>query len=487
VALGPDIERALEELIFYEEGMKFQSLAVVLAKKRWPDLIACEPKKDLGADAITKPAFSAEGEGKVLACSITAELGKVRDDAQKIKDHYKGIDRLIFATPAAVSNEKGEVWATEIEKDFGYKLAIMSRRDIITPLEDPSNVSLLKNHLGIRVEVEASLAELVEQVRAAASEVNAGWLRRISNRPLIEVRALKLESEGQDSNEVLQLADICEALGQSRRVVLEGPAGRGKTTTLTQIATAQSPTGISLLIDLPAWTESNTGILQFIAGMPQFESRSLDATTLARVGNVEHLSFLLNGWNEVAESDSRHAETALRGLERDFPSAGILVATRTHHLLPPLRGAVRARLLPVTRAERIAYLDNRLGGRAETLRKKLDTDRVLDDLTRTPLFLSEVTSLFVADAPIPSTKLGVLDAVMSLVERSEEHHNALQQAPLAGRARDYLGAVAAQMTMQGRVSIPEDEARSTVRSDRCGQSRSRSGAGDARPRGIYKT
>lgn len=80
VALGPDIERALEDLVFYGEGMKFQGLAVVLAKKRWPDLIAREPKKDLGADAIAKLAFSAEGDGKVLARSITAELGKVRDD-----------------------------------------------------------------------------------------------------------------------------------------------------------------------------------------------------------------------------------------------------------------------------------------------------------------------------------------------------------------------------------------------------------------------
>lgn len=462
MALGPDIGRALEELVFYEEGMKFQSLAVVLAKKRWPDLIACEPKKDLGADAIAKPAFSAEGDSKVLACSITAELRKVRDDAQKIRAHYKGIDRLIFATPAAVSNETGEAWATEIERDFGYKLAIMSRRDIITSLEDPSNVSLLKNHLAIHVEVEASLAELVEQVRAAARDVNAGWLRRISNRPLIELRALRLESEGQASHEVLQLADICEALGQSRRVVLEGSAGRGKTTTLAQIATAPSPTGVSLLIDLPAWTESNTDILQFIAGMPQFQSRSLDATTLAKVGNVEHLSFLLNGWNEVAESDSRHAEIALRGLDRDFPSSGILVATRTHHVVPPLRGAVRARLLPLTRAERIAYLDARLGGRAASLRKRLDTDRVLDDLTRTPLFLSEVTRLFEAGAPIPSTKVSVLDSVMSLVERSEEHQNALQQVPLAGRARTYLGTLATQMTMQGRVSMPEDEARSAV-------------------------
>src|ERR1039458_4602159 len=69
VALRSDIEKALDDLISNEEGMRFQGLAVVLAKKRWPDLISCERKKDLGADAIAKAAFAAEGTGKVLACS----------------------------------------------------------------------------------------------------------------------------------------------------------------------------------------------------------------------------------------------------------------------------------------------------------------------------------------------------------------------------------------------------------------------------------
>jgi hypothetical protein len=73
-----DIESALDENISNEEGMKFQGLAVVLAKKRWPELIACERKKDFGADAIAKAAFCAEGGGEVLACSITATLRKVR-------------------------------------------------------------------------------------------------------------------------------------------------------------------------------------------------------------------------------------------------------------------------------------------------------------------------------------------------------------------------------------------------------------------------
>jgi hypothetical protein len=35
-----DIERALDEVISNEDGMRFQGLAVVLAKEKWPGLIA---------------------------------------------------------------------------------------------------------------------------------------------------------------------------------------------------------------------------------------------------------------------------------------------------------------------------------------------------------------------------------------------------------------------------------------------------------------
>ena len=46
-----DIERALDDLISNEEGMRFQGLAVALAQFRWRELIACERHNDLGLDA----------------------------------------------------------------------------------------------------------------------------------------------------------------------------------------------------------------------------------------------------------------------------------------------------------------------------------------------------------------------------------------------------------------------------------------------------
>ncbi|MCY4388756.1 MAG: hypothetical protein OXC18_16825 [Desulfurellaceae bacterium] len=58
-----DIERALDELTSQEEGMRFQGLAVVLGKKRWPELIAHQRKKDFGLDAYAPASETPEKFG----------------------------------------------------------------------------------------------------------------------------------------------------------------------------------------------------------------------------------------------------------------------------------------------------------------------------------------------------------------------------------------------------------------------------------------
>lgn len=461
--LRTDIERSLNDLMSNEGGMKFQSVAVILAKRRWPDLIASERKSDLGADALAKPAFAAEGEGKVLACSTTAGIDKVRSDAKRIKDNFAGISKLIFATPDTVSNKRGEEWAKEIRRDFGYDLVIMEREDFVTSLMDPLNASLLEPHLGLANPVEPDIQDRLDKVRAAAAEVAAAWTRQMRARFLVSLRALRLERDGKDTDQVLSFDLIERILNESGRVVLEAPAGRGKTTTLIQIAWGHQASGaIAILISLPDWAASGMPILDFIVGMPQFRSVGLTAGDLARVINAQHVSFLLNGWNEIGEAEFRSAERSLRGVERDFPSVGIIVATRSHHIVPPLLGAIRVRLLPLIRSERTAYLNARLGAKADELRQRIETDSALDNLTRTPFVLAEVVSLFEANIPIPNTKLGVLAAVTRLAEQNDEHRNALLQPPLRGHAASYLAELARQMTAKGGVSLLEKDARMAV-------------------------
>lgn len=460
--LRTDVERALDELASQEEGMRFQGLAVVLGKKRWPELIARQRKKDYGLDAYAPASLTPEKIGKGLAASITPTLKKISDDATAAKAHFPDLKMLLFATPAKVGNADRKRWEEEIYRDFDLELHLVEREEVITQMLMPENASLRASFLHLDVNVEPQLADLTERIRRAAGAVTQSWASKTKGYPLIDLAAVRLDPDGSESAEVMSLEQIDMALLQSRRIVLEGSAGGGKTTTLIQLAQHSRLAGIAFIVELPAWTGSRRGILEYIAGMRSFQAEGLTAADLARVQQTEPILLLLNGWNEIAESNSAQANDALRELERDFPSAGIIVATRTHHLTPPLPGALRLRLLRLGRTQRAAYLAARLGAKSAELRGRIERDPSLDELTRTPFVLSEVASLFEAGVDIPSTKIGVLDEVLLLQERRDEHRNALQAAPIYGRQTDYLKALAIEMTRRGAVTLSEADARTII-------------------------
>jgi hypothetical protein len=252
-------------------------------------------------------------------------------------------------------------------------------------------------------------------------------------------------------------------LATGGRLGLIGPAGQGKTTSLVQLGKVHSAEGgVALLIDLPAWASSKLGVLAFVAGMLPFQARAISAADLARVNTAVPFAFLLNGWNEIGESDFPQADMGLRTLDRDFLSAGVIVATRTHHQVPPLMEFRRAKLLPLSRQERRWYLDQRLGVKSGELNLTLDGEPVLDALTRTPFFLSEVAGLFEARIAIPSTRMGIIGAVIRKVEHSEGHRNELEMPPLQGAAHAYLCAIATAMTADCGAILSDSSSRSVV-------------------------
>jgi hypothetical protein len=460
--LRTDIERALDELASQEEGMRFQGLAVVLGKKRWPELIARQRKKDFGLDAHAPASLTPEKIGKGLAASITPALKKISADAKTAKENFPDLKMLLFVTSAKVGNADRKQWEEATQKDHGLELHIIEREEIITLMMMPENASLRASFLHLDIDAGPQIAELIDRTRRAADAVSRTWAAKTKGHPLIDLTAVRLDLNGAESADVLSLEQVDQALSQSRRIVLEGPAGRGKTTTLIQLAQRTRTTGTSFIVELPAWTSSRRGILEYIAGMPAFQAEGLTAADLARVQQTEPFLLLLNGWNEIAESNSTQASEALRELERDFPSAGIIVATRTHHLTPPLPGALRLRLLRLRRVQRAAYLAARLGAKSADLRARVDADPSLDELTRSPFILSEVASLFEAGAEIPVTKIGILAEVLRLQEQRDEHRNALQAAPIFGRQTDYLKALATEMTRRGAVALHEVDARAVV-------------------------
>jgi NACHT conflict system protein len=463
--LRTDITRALGELIENESGTEFQALAVVLAKQKWPELIATERHKDGGLDAYA-PASLADGrKGKGVAASLTAKLKKVKGDAQTAKQNYADLEILLFVTPHKVFSPTATKWAEEVGKACGLGLHVMSREDIVTSLMLPQNAALCGWLPGITVPIEPDEADLLERVRAAVAEEAELWRRRqrMTNRPTISLDAVRLDGSGKETTDTMDIEALRVALGQARRITLEAPGGSGKTTMLVQIATEPSRGGeISFLVDLPAWIHSGRDPLEFIASGTPFRARNITPTNLAQLARHAQFSFLLNGWNEIAEIHSPQAITALDGLERNHPAAGIIVATRTHYVSPPLPGAIRTKLLGVTRRQRAGYLREVLGDRAEELRLHLVANPVLEKLTRTPLILAEVVTIFQSGEPVPSTRVGVLGAVTNLIESAPSHRPHLQIPPLQGHAERYLTHLAATMTERGEALVFAPEARAAV-------------------------
>jgi len=337
--LRTDIERALDELASQEEGMRFQGLAVILGKKRWPELIARQRKKDYGLDAYAPASLTPEKIGKGLAASITPTLKKVSADAVTAKENFSDLGMLMFVTSAKVGNADRRRWEAEIYKKHNLELHLIEREEIIAQMMMPENGALRATFLNLASDAGPDTLDLIERIRRAADAVTSSWAGRTKGLPLIDVAVERPSDNGAEPGDVSSLEQIGHELSQSRRIVLEGAAGRGKTTTLIQLAQRTSIVGIAFIVELPSWTSSHRGILEYIAGMPACQAEGITPGDLARVQKSRPFVFLLNGWNEITESNSVQANEALRELEREFPSAGIIVATRTHHLMPPLPGA----------------------------------------------------------------------------------------------------------------------------------------------------
>src|SRR5436190_5534381 len=259
-----DIEKALAELISYEAGMKFQALGVVLAKQKWPDLIACERKWDQGLDAHTPASLAQDGKGKGLACSLTATLEKVVGDAKKVQANFPDVKILIFSTPQKVTNHTAKIWARQVLQEFGYELIVVPREELVTSLLDSRNAAICQTQLGISIALAATVETLIERIEHAAAQVTSAWLAhpRLAGRPHIDLHIRRVETQGDYSQGLFSLASIRSSLWESRRIILEAPAGRGKTATLIQLASA-NPTlkGLAFLVDFTAWVKSDLDIL----------------------------------------------------------------------------------------------------------------------------------------------------------------------------------------------------------------------------------
>lgn len=461
-----DIERALDELIAFEDGKRFQRVAVSLCKEQFREIIATEYHKDGGEDAVAYPYLTKDGKRFDVASSITADYGKIEKDAKRIKSCGVELDFLIFCTPVKISNVPTvEKWRQDLRRDFGWDLTVVSRENIIHELLRPENQWICRLLPNLPVESDPDINDVTAKGVGAACEAIKQWQQqaRYDPRCLINIDAAKLD-ERTPTDQLLDPAGIAESLAEGNRAVLKGTPGAGKTTTLIQIAglLVSDHKKVPLLIALPDWAESGKDILSFICEHPDFAAAGITPKDMAALYKHGRLVFLFNGWNELDPSFLARAGRRLQQVDREFTGAGIIVATREHHVTPPLVGALSLALQPLDNERRRTYIGAVVQKGANKLIYRIETSKMLDSITRTPLFLAEIVKIYNSGAKIPDSKYGILECTIARIEQIPEHSTSLQAKPLSGRARKYLSSLAFAMTESGRVGMHYDPALTVV-------------------------
>ena len=143
------IALALQTLIEDQNGIVFQRLAHQCLHPRYPSLLATAVKADRGEDGITLIGEGSDGVIRSLACSLTAELNKIVEDAKKIKRHRSDVEELIFATPRSVTQKTVSAWKARIQDDFGWQLIVVEREEFLNVLERPDMWWVCREHLNL--------------------------------------------------------------------------------------------------------------------------------------------------------------------------------------------------------------------------------------------------------------------------------------------------------------------------------------------------
>jgi DNA polymerase III delta prime subunit len=458
-----ELALALDDMDENQDGVRFQRMALQLIRQAWPEIVCSEPGKDLGIDARVPTSLAADGVGRAFACSITPTYAKILADARKIRANYPSLKLMIFATPAGVSNQRAEGWIQELEKELGLELVILSREDLVSRLLEPASAPARQLLLGFAASRTPEFADLCAEVALATRENVDIWFahRRLGSHPSLTLRFSIVGEDGKVTEQIEQ-QQILELLEQHRHILLEAPPGSGKTTTLVQMARSLADHDVlPILMHLPEWASSRqAGLADFlVAHSGPFQARALQAAQVLQVLQQRPTVVLLNGWNELSSAGLELIEQRLQAEERKLPDTGFLVATRGHRFRPPLEGLSRITIQKLNRVERRSYLTEALGAAGDALADEIDRSPALNDLTRTPFILHEVMKLKRAGQALPATKMGILEQVTSLFEKSPEHGNWLVRAPLHGMASSYLSALAEEMTQRGDTLITEASAR----------------------------
>jgi len=172
----------LEKLTDYDQ---FERLAHdLMALEGYPAIEPLGGDKDKGRDALH--VSRQDGQTTIFAYSVRKDWSvKLREDAQKVKDHGHACQRLVFVCTAAFSATERDEAVDAVRKEFGWPLELYGQerlRVLLTahPRYVPRHPQIFTPSIvaGVPTADRSQEADHLFLDYAAADEVLALWLAR---------------------------------------------------------------------------------------------------------------------------------------------------------------------------------------------------------------------------------------------------------------------------------------------------------------------
>ena len=366
--------------------------------------------------------------------------------------HAKQIDD----DPGKFSVDKLKAWKRQSEESSAIAILTLKTHSASTAqLEDGLSPNDLAQRFGLSPQDNVE-SERTRLRAAAARDLNAfvAALKSPINSISLGLRLIESERFTQ-----FEAAGLAAAIGTFSEIVVVAPPGTGKTTTLLQVvrSIATNETLVAAFIPLSEWSAQGQTLLQSIVRRAAYAGEREEHLKL--LASMGHLVLCMDGWNELDMASRKRLRSEIQGLQRDYPSLGIVMSTRVQALDVPISGPV-VEIEPLSEAQQLAIARAYRGDAGEGLLDQAWRTRGLRDLVAIPLYLTKLL-LDAPGASLPTTKEEVLRLFVSEIDRNAAAHEILRSAA-AGFHREMLSGIATDATVADSVTVSEHRARSVI-------------------------
>lgn len=366
--------------------------------------------------------------------------------------HAKQVDD----DPSHFSVEKLQGWKQQAEERSARAILTLKAPGVATD-EAATKTAAVGFAQRLGLPPQDDLTSVIARLREAAGRDLDSFAIALKSPPNAISLGLRLIHSHQVTS--FDSKGLAAAIGTFNEIVLVAAPGTGKTTTLLQLARgiAEHPRLVPAFVPLREWSAQSQPLLQSIVQRAAFAgTREEHLKLLADAGL---LVLVLDGWNELDSTSRKRMRSEIAGMQRDYPSLGIVMSTRSQALDAPISGPV-VEIEPLSEKQQIAMARAARGGEGEQILDQAWRTAGLRDLVAIPLYLATLLAN-AAGSHLPTTKEEVLRLFVAEVDGKPDSSEALE-AIAGGFQADMLSALATAATIADSVTVSDRNARSLI-------------------------